>query len=169
MKSKFNLFRVQGKIKILPLIALTLLPVLGSGLIYYLTKDGINVYSTLEKPIFSPPPFIFMIVWPILYILMGLASYRIYMLRDQGENIGSALFFYIVQLLLNYLWPILFFSLRLYGVSFIELVILLIFIVITFIEFFKLDKISGILLIPYIIWVAFAGVLNFFLWMKNEM
>ena len=169
MKSKFNLFRVNGKIKILPLIVLILLPVLGSGLIYYLTKDSINIYSTLEKPVFAPPSFIFMIVWSILYILMGLASYRIYMLRYQGENIGSSLFFYIVQLLLSYLWPILFFSLRLYGVSFIELVILLIFIVITFIKFIKLDKVAGILLIPYIIWGSFAAVLNFFLWMKNEM
>ena len=169
MKRICNVFKVNGRVKVLPLILLTLLPLLGSGVIGYLIKDTVNVYSGLERPVFSPPAIIFMIVWPILYLLMGLASYRIYMLRDEGKDVGSSLFFYCLQLLLNYLWPLIFFSFRLYGVAFIELVILMIFVIITFIEFFKLDKCAGILLIPYIIWLAFAGVLNFFLWMKNEM
>ena len=100
---------------------------------------------------------------------MGFACYRIYMIRDSGENTGTALFYYIVQLLLNYFWYILFFGLRLYGLSFIELIILFIFEIITFIKFIKLDKIAGFLLIPYILWTIFGGVLNFFVWMKNEM
>jgi tryptophan-rich sensory protein len=91
------------------------------------------------------------------------------MIRDSGKDIGTALFYYLIQLLLNYFWSFIFFSFRLYGLAFIELIILIVFIVITFIKFIKLDKAAGILLIPYIIWVSFAGVLNYFIWAKNEM
>lgn len=166
---KINVFRVNGRIKILPLIILTLLPLLGSGIVFYLTRNVIGIYEKLQLPVFAPPGFIFMIVWPILYICMGLASYRIYMLRDEGQNVGNALFFYIVQLLFNYLWSFIFFSFRLYGLAFIELLILLVFIIVTFIKFIKLDKIAGILLIPYILWSIFASVLSCFVWIYNEM
>lgn len=69
----------------------------------------------------------------------------------------------------TFAWSIIFFHFKLYGLAFIELIILLIFIVITTIKFLKFDKIAGILMIPYIIWVSFAGVLNFFVWLLNEM
>lgn len=164
-----NIFKVKGKFKILPLICLVILPVLGGILVGYITKNSAMIYESLEKPIFSPPAIVFPIVWIVMYILMGLASYRIYMHRELGEDVGSTLFFYLVQLLLNYLWPLLFFSFRLYGLAFIELVILFIFIIITFIKFFKIDKVAAFLLIPYVIWTVFAGALNFFLWMFNEM
>lgn len=165
-----NIFKVKGKIKIFPLIILTLAPLIGGAIIGYLTKDYTKVlFSSIEKPIFSPPAIVFPIVWTILYLLMGFSLYRIYMHREVGENIGTAFFFFIIQLLLNYLWPLIFFALRLYGLAFIELIILFIFVVITFIKFYKIDRLAGILFIPYIIWLLFAGVLNFFIWMLNEM
>ncbi len=163
-----NILRVKGKIKVIPLILCVLLPLAGSAFVWYITRNGINIYTQLEKPIFSPPAYIFMIVWIILYILMGLASYRIYMYRELGEDIGNALFYYLIQLLLNYLWSFIFFSFRLYGLAFIELIILFIFIIITFLKFIKLDKIAGYLLIPYILWCSFALILNYFIWSKNE-
>lgn len=164
-----NIFKVKGKYKLTPLLCLVVLPVVGAILVGYITRNSMVIYNSLIRPIFAPPAIIFPIVWTSLYILMGLASYRIYMHRDLGEDVGSALFFYLIQLLLNYLWPLLFFSFRLYGLAFIETLILGIFVVITFIKFLKIDKIAGFLLVPYLIWMLFAGVLNFFLWMFNEM
>jgi len=164
-----KIFKVNGKFKIFPLIGAILLPLTGSLLVGYLTKNSMAIYSSLEKPIFAPPGWIFGIVWPVIYIMMGIAAYRIYMLRDQGVNIGRALFFYLVQLLLNFLWSFIFFSFRLYGLAFVELIILFIFVFITFIKFIKLDRIAGILFIPYLIWLVFAGALNFMIWVMNEM
>lgn len=164
-----SIFKVKGKIKVIPLIILTILPLLGGGIVGYLNRNSMNIYMNIERPSFAPPAIVFIVVWTILYLLMGFASYRIYMLRDQDENVGNSLFLYVVQLLLNYLWSFIFFSFRLYGVAFIELVILFIIVLLTFIKFIKLDKLAGILLIPYLLWLIFAGVLNFFIWMKNEM
>ncbi|WP_143317602.1 TspO/MBR family protein [Clostridium sp. HBUAS56017] len=164
-----NIFKVNGHVKVIPLIIFVFLPLVGGYLVNLVTRNSATIYEQLERPFFAPPSMVFVIVWPILYILMGIASYRIYMIRDQGENIGTALFYYLIQLLLNYFWSFLFFSFRLYGLAFIELIILLIFIIITFIKFIKIDKIAGILLIPYIIWVSFAGILSYFIWAKNEM
>ncbi|MBE6049992.1 MAG: tryptophan-rich sensory protein [Clostridium sp.] len=163
-----NIFLVEGKIKKIPLILFSLLPLVGAFIVSLITKDSMNVYSEIEKPFFAPPPIVFIIVWVILYLLMGISSYRIYMMKDKRKDTGTALFFYIIQLLLNYLWSFLFFSFRLYGLALIELIILLIFIIITFIKFIKIDKIAGYLLIPYILWCTFALILNFFIWDKNE-
>lgn len=164
-----NIFKVNGKVKMLPLIGLTLLPILGGGLVGYLNRNSMEIYEKLDKPIFAPPAIVFLVVWVILYLLMGFSSYRIYMIRDGGKDVGTSLFLYIIQLLLNYLWPFIFFSFRLYGLAFIELIILSIFVIRTFIKFIKLDRIAGVCLIPYMIWIVFAGVLNYFIWVKNEM
>lgn len=164
-----NIFKVNGRFKLIPLIVSILLPLGGGFLVGFLTSNSRELYGELTKAPFFPPAIVFPIVWTILYILMGIASYRIYMIRDEGKNVGSALFFYLVQLLLNFLWSFVFFSFRLYGLSFIVLIVLLIFIIITFVKFLKVDKVAGFLLIPYILWVAFAGFLNFYIWMKNEM
>ena len=164
-----NIFKVNGKVKILPLLICTLIPLIGGIIIVYLNKNSLQIYSQLDQPFRIIPPIVFPIVWTILYLLMGLASYRIYMVRESGKDIGDALFFFFVQLLLNYLWFFIFFSFRLYGVSFIELIVLFIFSFITFIKFIKIDRFAGYLFIPYILWLMFAGVLDFFVWMKNEM
>lgn len=164
-----NIFKVKGKVRIIPLILLTILPLAGGAIVGYLTRNSISIYSNIKLPSFAPPGYLFPIIWSILYILMGFASYRIYMYRDTGSDIGSSLFIYIVQLLFNYLWSFIFFSFRLYGVAFIELVIIFILVAITFIKFIKIDKLAGTLLIPYLIWLIYAGVLNFSVWMYNEM
>ncbi|MBE6048980.1 MAG: tryptophan-rich sensory protein [Clostridium sp.] len=163
-----EILKIKGKIKIIPLIISVLLPLSGAGLVAFITRNSMNIYEKLEKPFFSPPAIVFMIVWPILYILMGIASYRIYMHKEAGENIENALFYYAIQLLLNYLWSFLFFSFRLYGLALIEFIILFVFIMITFWKFIKIDRIAGYLLIPYILWCAFALVLNYSIWSENE-
>lgn len=165
----YNIFKVNGEFKIIPLIINILIPLVGGTIVGYLNSGSMGTYEMLNKPFFSPPGFIFPIVWSILYVLMGIAAYRIYMRNKQGADDNGAYFFYLVQLLINFLWSFVFFTFRLYGIAFIVLIILFILIIITFIKFIRLDKIAGLLLIPYILWVAFAGVLNFFIYVLNEM
>lgn len=165
-----NIFKVEGKFKLKPLIISILIPFIGAGISTLIS--GLNkgdFYASLQKPPLSPPDWIFAVVWPILYLLMGIACYRVYMKEDITGKGSNSIFIYGIQLLLNFLWPILFFGFKLYGLAFIELIILFIFIIITTIKFYKVDKLAGILLVPYLLWTMFAGYLNFGVWFLNEM
>ncbi|MDP4088544.1 MAG: TspO/MBR family protein [Bacillota bacterium] len=132
------------------------------------TRGADIYYRMLKRPPFAPPPWIFGIVWPVLYLLMAVAVYRVWLKRREGNGVNSALVLYIIQLILNFLWPILFFRLNLYGLSFIELVILTIFVLLTTIKFFRIDKFAGLLMLPYLAWLIFAGLLNYSIWLLNE-
>ncbi|MDD3225785.1 MAG: tryptophan-rich sensory protein [Clostridium sp.] len=129
--------------------------------------NSIN-YMEFKKPSFSPPSCVFPIVWTILYLFMGIAAYRVWIKGKQGEKITKAGVLYIIQLILNFLWPIIFFRFELYGVAFFELLLLLVIVIMTAFEFYKIDKIAGYLMIPYILWLLFAGVLNYSIWMLNK-
>ena len=160
----------KKKIRIFPLIISIAVPLLIAGIVNFLLPDTKAIYNSLSKPIFAPPAEIFPIVWTILYILMGISSYMVYIKKFENIDVSSALFVYEIQLWLNCLWSFLFFGLRLYGVSFIELVILFAFVVLTVVRFYKkAGKKSAILLVPYLIWLVYAGTLNFYIWMLNEM
>ncbi|MEG1002653.1 MAG: TspO/MBR family protein [Clostridium sp.] len=164
-----NIFKVNGNFKLIPLIISLAIPLIGSFLVSIVTKDSMKLYGELNLPTFYPPGWIFGVVWPVLYILMGIAAYRIYMIKKYDNKSNGALVLYCIQLILNLAWPIIFFYFRLYGIAWIELAILILVLIVTFIKFFKLDKISGILLIPYILWCIFALYLNISIWMLNEM
>ena len=162
-----NIFKIDGKVNIKALV-ISILGTLLVGFLGYLSGRGYyNDYLGLYKPSFSPPSFVFPVVWIILYILMAIAVYRVYMKKYSGVNIHKAIKLYGVQLLFNFLWPLLFFRFRLYGISFAELLLLLVFILLTTFEFIKKDKVAVFLMIPYIAWVSFAGVLNYAIWMMN--
>ncbi|WP_238886246.1 TspO/MBR family protein [Clostridium sp. YIM B02551] len=163
-----NPFKVKGNFKISTFLIQVFMPLIGGALVGYLNRNTMGQYIELTKPFFAPPGIVFPIVWAILYLLMGVAAYRIYMLGMSGEDVSSAMFFYYIQLIFNYLWVFIFFSFRLYGLAFIELAILFVLVLITFIKFFRKDKLAGILLIPYLLWLIFAGVLNFYIWLLNE-
>lgn len=158
------------KIKIFPLIVSIIIPLILGGIVNLLIPNTKHVYDQLIKPIFAPPPIVFPIVWTILYILMGIAAYKVYVLKDKGIDVSSAIFVYGIQLLLNFLWSFIFFGFRLYGLAFLELVILILFVILTIVRFYKKAgaKVAS-LLIPYLIWLLYAGALNFFIWMLNEM
>ncbi|MGG5462614.1 TspO/MBR family protein [Clostridium sp. B9] len=164
-----NIFKVNGKFNLGDLIISILITLGGGFVISKFISGSTEVYESLNKPWFSPPAWVFSIVWTILYILMGIAAYRIYQRYKEGEKAKGTLLIYGLQLILNFAWSFIFFYFKLYGLAFIELIILLILIIITTIKFFRFDKISGLLMIPYIAWVSFVGVLNFFIWMLNEM
>lgn len=135
-----------------------------SGLI---TKDSMEAFETLNKPALSPPGIVFPIVWTILYILMGISSYLV-VTSGQGKNkIREALIFYGLQLIFNFFWSIWFFSFGWYLFSFIWLLILWVLIFNTIASFYEISKIAAYLMIPYLLWVTFAGYLNFAIYLMN--
>lgn len=117
-------------------------------------------YKTLNKPSFSPPNWIFGPVWTTLYLLMGIASYLIWKQGIKKPKVRVALTFYAIQLVLNFIWSFLFFGLHSPILALIDIVFLWVFIVLTILKFYKISKPATYLLIPYLLWVSFASVLN---------
>ncbi len=135
------------------------LPLLIGAVGSFFTTSEINTwYATLYKPSFSPPNFIFAPVWTALYFLMGISFYFILVNKIKDKKL--AVKFFVAQLILNLLWSILFFGLKSPLLAFFEIILLWIFILLTMTHFYKIFKIASYLLIPYILWVSFAGVLN---------
>jgi translocator protein len=164
-----GIFKVKNKRSMLTLVLIILFTDAVGALSGYLGMSDPESYNSLIKPVFAPPPWVYIIVWPILYFFMSFAVYRICMLGKQGEYINKAIKLYLFQLLLNFIWTIIFFRFRLIGLAFIELMLLLVFVLLTTFEFFRLNKLAGLIMIPYILWVSFAGVLNYAFWMLNNM
>lgn len=163
-----NIFEVNGE-KYIGKLIISIIIAEGVGVISaFLGMSNQEMYGQLVKPVFLPPGWIFPIVWIILFSLMGTAAYRVWIRGKQGEDVKRALVLYAIQLVLNFMWTIIFFRFKLYGLAFIELMILLVFILITTLEFRKIDKTAAYLMIPYILWVSFAGILNYAIWMLNE-
>lgn len=125
-----------------------------------LLSGGMGTYKDLNQPPLSPPGWVFPVIWSILYLLMGYASYRILTSGADRDTIRKALTLYFIQLVLNFLWPLVFFGLQWYFAAFILLLVLWVFIYLTMFTFGKIDDTAGNLLIPYLLWVTFAGYLN---------
>ncbi|MBQ1995175.1 MAG: tryptophan-rich sensory protein [Clostridia bacterium] len=132
-----------------------------------LTTLGMEKYSAVEKPALTPPEIVFPIVWTILYALMAVGAARVW-LTEESEEKDKGLKLYVVQLGMNFLWSILFFNFQAYGFSFFWLLGLLLVIVLMTLTFYKSDRIAAYLQIPYILWVSFAGYLNFMVWLLNR-
>ena len=124
-------------------------------------------YSTLNKPSFTPPDWVFMPVWIVLYFFMGIALYLVWEKGLKDKKIEKAIFIFAVQLALNVAWSYAFFGLQspLYGLVIIG--VLWGTIVETILKFRPISNTAGLLLLPYILWVSFALVLNFSIWMLN--
>jgi len=125
-------------------------------------------YAGLTKPSFNPPNWIFSPVWISLYLLMGIALFLVLRKGFGSPGVRAGVILFACQLVLNVLWSFLFFGLKAPFVAFLEIVVLWLFIVVTMVKFFKVSKAAGILLVPYLLWVSFASVLNFFLWSLNR-
>lgn len=124
-------------------------------------------YQFLEKPVLNPPNWVFGPVWTLLYILMGVALFLIWKKGWKDKKVKIAINIFFIQLVLNALWSILFFGLQNPLLAFIEIVVLWISIVITMEKFYQISKPAMELLIPYLLWVSFAGYLNAFIWLLN--
>lgn len=164
-----DILRIDRKIYFIPLLINLIIPALGGALVGYINKNSFEIYKSLEKPFFTPPEIIFPIMWTILYITMGIAAYRVYMKNKIKGLKSDGYFYYIIQLLCNFAWTFIFFTFRLYGISFLWIIVISILVIITTLKFLRLDKIASVLMSPYILWLTFAGVLNYFIWMFNEM
>lgn len=155
--------------KIIPLLINIMIPIMAIILIGYINRNTLDTYRSLKGILVNEMVIIFPIGYGIIYILMGVSAYRIYMRNKSGTDDKGAYFIYFIQLCINFIWPFLFFTFRLYGLSFIWLIILLVVVLITFYKFFRVDKFSSALLIPYIAWIVFISFLNYFIWFYNEM
>ena len=146
------------------LIIAILIP-LAVGSFSALISGNMALYSTINKPAFSPPSIVFPIVWTILYVLMGISSYIIY--SSDSADKTRALKIYALQLFFNFCWNILFFRYNLYLLSFLWLVILIVLICIMIKDFYKINPAAAYLQIPYLLWCIFAAYLNFSIYTMN--
>lgn len=155
------------KIRWKTLIIGVIIPLLVGGTASLISKDAMKSFETLNQPPLSPPSWLFPVAWTILYILMGIASYRVFTAEADMTERKNALIFYGIQLFFNFAWTIVFFNFGLYLFAFIWLVVLWFLILVTMLKFYKIDKKAGFLLLPYLFWVSFAGYLNFGVFLLN--
>ena len=141
-----------------------LVPLIVGGAVGFITSKYMNL-DTLNKPFLTPPSIVFPIAWGILYVLMGI-SYGI--LKDKGLTDKKIDIVYYVQLVINALWSIFFFVLKWRLFAFIWILLLLASVIKMTVEFYKRNKISGLLQIPYILWIVFASYLNLTLYLLNR-
>jgi translocator protein len=155
--------------KIIKLIASILL-CLSAGIIgsIFTVQNIPTWYTNLIKPVFSPPNWIFAPVWTTLYILMGIALYLIWEKGFKKEKNKQAIIIFMIQLGLNTIWSLVFFSAHLLLTSYIVIVLLWLTIILTINKFLKISKIAGLLLTPYILWVTFASFLNLAIYLLNR-
>lgn len=147
------------KINWLQLVIIVLITELIGVLSSSLSGNTGQIYSFLVKPPLSPPGWLFGVIWPILYLLMGIAAYIIYQSPETLER-KRATTLYWGQLFVNFLWPILFFRFGWYWISVLVILILDVLVYITTIKFYNINKVAGYLMIPYLLWILFATYLN---------
>ena len=176
------------RVRSLLALVLSILIAQSAGLIgSFATRPHIDTwYRGLVKPWFTPPDWLFPVVWPVLYLLMGTAAWLIYSSSESGgrpnkadsTSQGAVLLFchpsrqealvvYGAQLLLNMTWPFLFFHWQMPGLALVEILVLLGFILITTRLFYRIRPLAGYLMVPYILWVGYATLLNGALWYLN--
>ena len=147
------------------LVVCLLLPLAVGGLAAFLTRNSMDLFAMVKKPPLSPPGWLFPVVWTILYLLMGFASYLVLVAEKPGRTAWK---FYLAQLAFNFVWPILFFHLQMYLLSFVWLLLLWILILVTILWFTRFSRLAVYLLIPYLLWVTFAGYLNLGIYILNQ-
>ena len=125
-------------------------------------------YATLEKPAFNPPNWLFAPVWTLLYLLMGVAAFLVWRKGLENRQVRIALIVFLVQLVLNALWSVVFFGLEspLYGM--VVIVALWVVILFTVLKFYRISLAASVLMWPYLLWVTFAAVLNSSIWLLNR-
>lgn len=156
------------KIKIRRLVICIAIPLLVGGVASFLTRNSMETFALVEKPPFSPPGWLFPVAWTILYTLMGIASYLVLESNEDFQTKQSAMSVYFYQLVVNFLWPVFFFNLGWYLFAFFWILLLTALVWITYRRFYEISKLAGYLLIPYLLWLFFAGYLNLGIWYLNR-
>jgi len=154
---------------ILLLVGCIVVPFVIGGLGGWITTGSLaDWYTGLQKPSWNPPSAVFGPVWSFLYLLMGIALWRIMRMGWGTEGVQPAVIWFAVQLVLNFGWSLIFFGLRAPGPALIEILVLLTAVLVTTRRFYVLEPAAGWLLVPYILWAAFATVLNGTIWRLNS-
>lgn len=143
------------------------IPLAVGGVSALFTMGSMEDFAALNQPPLSPPGWLFPIVWTILFLLMGLASYLVATSDAHRTEIRGALTVYGIQLAINFFWSILFFNLGAYLFSFVWLILLWVLILVTIKRFAAIRPLAGWLLVPYLLWVTFAGYLNLAIYLLN--
>lgn len=144
------------------------IPLAVGGLSAWITRGAMEEFQALNQPPLSPPGWLFPVVWSVLFVLMGIASYLALRAPAPEKTVQRALIFYGIQLGFNFLWSILFFNLGLYLVSFFWLILLWCLILLTTLQFSALNRRAAYLMLPCLLWVAFAGYLNLGIYILNR-
>lgn len=156
----------HSSIQWIPLLISLFIPLAVGGLSAWLTSDSMEVYKNQYQPPLAPPGWLFPIVWTVLFLLMGVASYLVW--QQDGAGRDSALLWYGIQLVCNFFWTLIFFNMQQYGLAFFWLAGLWVLILVTVVCFFREVPAAGWLMIPYLLWVTFAGYLNMGVWLLNR-
>jgi translocator protein len=153
--------------KISTLIACILIPLCVGAISGYATATSIKGwYTTLEKPFFNPPNYIFGPVWTLLYILMGVSLFLI--ITKSAYKPGKRTWLiYGTQLALNFCWSFLFFKFHWTGIALLDIILMWLFILFMILQFYRIHKTAAYLQIPYLLWVSFASILNASIWTLN--
>lgn len=126
-------------------------------------------YADLAKPAFTPPGWLFGPVWTVLYIVMGVALYLVWQKSSGGgRDVVPAVVLFFTQLLLNAAWSVIFFGEREIFIALVEISVLWVLVLLTVISFWRVTPVAGVLLLPYLLWVGFAAVLNHSIWQLNR-
>ncbi len=150
-----------------PYLLFVLLAEAVGALAGFLTKDAMASYDVLLKSSLTPPDIVFPVVWVILYALMGIGAARVYLAPPSAARTRS-LWLFAAQLAVNFFWSLLFFNRQAFGLAFIWLVLLWVLVLAMVLSFAKTDRRAALLQIPYLLWVTFAGYLNFAVWQLNR-
>lgn len=164
MSTGFHTFNLKNIKKIVISIAI---PLLVGGLSAWLSGNQSGGYMALNRPPLSPPPWVFAVVWPILYVLMGISAYLVSSTQAEAGLKKRAFVLYALQLVFNFFWSIWFFRFELLGFSFLWILLLFALVILTALAFYDINKLAGWLFLPYIAWLAFASYLNYMVWMLN--
>ncbi len=154
-------------IKLKPLLINLFIPLAVGGLSALFTMNSMEIFEQLNQPPLSPPGWLFPVVWSVLFLLMGIGAYLVFTSSAPKKEIRTALTIYGIQLIFNFFWSVIFFNFEAYLFAFIWLVFLWVLILANILLFYRISKPAGLLLIPYLLWVTFAGYLNFAIFLLN--
>lgn len=155
------------RVKWRPLLLALAIPLAVGGLSAWLTRDQMAAFSQLDQPPLSPPAWLFPVVWTLFFLLMGAASYLVWRDGAGRPDAARGLVLYGMQLLVNFGWSLLFFNGKFYFFSFLWLLLLWGLILATLARFARVQPRAAWLLTPYLLWVTFAGYLNFGIYLLN--
>ena len=142
-------------------------PLITGAVSGFLTRSAMQQYGQLNQPPLSPPSAVFPVVWTTLFLLMGISAYLVTMKRSDGLKSFDLPAVYWIQLIVSFIWPLIFFNLAIYGIALAWLILLIILVIYMIFQFHDITPAAGWLQVPYLLWLIFAGYLNAGIWLLN--